>query len=102
MPLELLLVVLIIAGIVAAIRLPGPNGRRARKTLLIGLVLSLGGCGGALGWLGAETSGRSSLFSDVNPYLFTGVFLVGVAMMVGGAAIALIGARDAKRQDLER
>lgn len=96
MGLELFLLPLIVVGAVVAFRLRGAAGRRARKMLLFGFVASLGGCVASLSWLGAETSGRSNAVSEINPYLFLGLFVIGVLVMAAGAIVALTGRSEQK------
>ena len=96
MGLELFLLPLIVVGAVVAFRLRGAAGRRARKMLLFGFVASLGGCVPSLSWLGAETSGRGNAVSDINPYLFLALFVLGVLVMAAGAVTALAGRADQK------
>ena len=96
MGLEFLLLPLIVVGAVVAFRQRGDAGRRARKWLGFGIVASVGGCAGSLSWLGAETSGRSGGITDVNPYLFAALFVIGIVFMSIGAIIALTGRASAR------
>lgn len=87
--LEFLLLPLIIVGAVTAFRLGGDAGRRARRTMLMGLVCSIGGCVGALAALDAETSGVRNALSGINPYLYVFLLLAGVCFLVFGAVLAI-------------
>jgi hypothetical protein len=92
---EFLLLIFVLVGGVLAFRRRGAVARRARRFLLAGLVAGLTGCVGALSWLGAETSGRSNPFHEVNPYLWTALFGVGLLLMLVGAVGGVVAPRNA-------
>lgn len=98
MALELFLLPLILIGGFVAFRLPGADGRRARRLMLFGLISSVGGCVGSLGWLGAETSGSGGFFGQVNPLFFAALFVIGVLVMGAGAVVALSGRAKQKSE----
>ena len=97
MAMSLFLLVMIIVGGVVALRLKGPARASILRGYAIGVVLSLGGCVGALRALGAETSGRPWLFDEVNPYLWVGIFLIGVFVTFAQAVRALRARREENR-----
>ena len=77
-----LLILFVIVGLLFAVRLPGNTLRRLALAYALGLTLALGGCFGALAWVGAETSGNKNLFHAVNPYVWSGSFVAGLVILV--------------------
>ena len=89
----ILIVVLIGLGIL--LRLKHRAARPLKLVSVVGLVGTVGGCVGALGWLGAETSGQGNIFHAVNPYLWSTLFGIGAALLLG-VAVAAIALRIAQ------
>jgi hypothetical protein len=83
MSLATLLLALIGVTTLLAFGVRGNARRRVAIAYGLGLSLSLGGCGGALAWLGAETSGSKNVFHRVDPQLWTALFAAGIAVLVG-------------------
>jgi|GEM_PF-6163417 len=81
MAMELLAVIVILIGIALSFTLKGEAARRARKWYVISLALALGGCLGSLSWLDAETSGQQNFASGFNPFIFAGMFVIGMLVM---------------------
>ena len=69
-------------GLVALFSLKGGGARRVKMMFGYGLILSLGGCVGALGWLGVETSGHRNIFHAAHPLIWVGCFGIGVAVLL--------------------
>ena len=89
---SLILLVFVIAGLALTFRFHGRKRRRLLWTWLVGVLLAGGGCVGALGWLGAETSGRANLFHAVPPILWSGLFVAGAVIIVLNTLHVLIEA----------
>ena len=85
MAIELLLVVVIFIGVFFSFKLRGAALKNALKLYLTGTILILGGCLGSVGWLDAETSGNSNLFTAVNPFIWAGMVIVGFVVLVYNA-----------------
>ena len=82
MMLELLALILIVIGIFLSFKLRGKAARSARKWYAIGLAMSLGGCVGSLAALGAETSGTNNFANSINPFIWLGLLLAGMLVLV--------------------
>jgi len=101
MPLHFIIIPLIIMGIIALFGLKGLNAKRMRKMFVAGVFLSLGGCVGALGWLGAETSGHRNMFHGVHPLVWVVLFGLGVVVLVVASYMTLsLRAQDKKNPPL--
>lgn len=81
MGLEFLALIVIIIGFGLSFKLKGKAARSARKWFAIGVALMLGGCLGSLSWLGAETRGSSNFATAVNPFIWAGMFVIGLLVM---------------------
>ena len=80
-----ILLLLVIIGLAMTFRVEQPRRRGLWWSWLLAALLAGGGCAGALGWVGAETSGRDNLFHMVNPLVWTGLFVAGAVMLVMNA-----------------
>jgi len=99
---EILVLVFIAMGVLLSFSLTGPAARAARKWYIIGLCTALGGCLGALSWLGAETSGSNNFANSINPFIWTGIFLLGLGIIVANSlrVILLRSQQQKQPQDL--
>lgn len=84
------LILLMLVGLVLLPSLQGRHARVLKQIFLVGLISTLGGCVGVLGWLGAETSGQDNLFHGVNPYVWSGLFSLGGLLLLVAAVGAII------------
>ena len=100
MSLHILVGALAVVGMCLALGLRGHGAKRVARMYGLGIILSLGGCVGTLGWLGAETSGRNNLFHEVNPLVWSGLFFAGIVILVV-TSIIVIAMRFRATQDLE-
>lgn len=96
MAIELLALVVVVVGIGLSCKLKGPAARKARKWYVISLLLALGGCMGTLSWLDAETSGSANFAGSVNPFIWAGLFTIGMLIMFVNS-IMVIGARSSQK-----
>lgn len=100
MGLEILVLIFIIMGVLYSLSLRGRAARVARNWYIVGLCLALGGCFGALSWLGGETSGSRNFANSINPYIWTGIFLVGLGIIVANS-LRVIYLRSQQRQEAD-
>ncbi|MFN3164113.1 MAG: hypothetical protein ACE37N_11695 [Pseudohongiellaceae bacterium] len=95
--LELLALILFIVGVSMTFKLRGKAARTARKWYAIGLVLFLGGCFGSVASLSGETTGNSNFASVINPFIWVGLLLVGVLVLLINS-VNVIRARERQKQ----
>lgn len=90
--------ILILVGSVLLFKQQGRVVRHIKMIFVTGVMLALGGCIGALSWLGAETSGNSNIFHHVNPYIWTAIFVFGICILIVATIIG-IAFRDNKDEE---
>lgn len=101
MAIEFIILLIILAGFALSFKLRGQAARRARKWYAIALALILGGCLGSLSWLDAETSGNQNFAVSVNPFIWAGMFLVGVAVLFINSLQVFSARADQKAQQAQ-
>ncbi|MEM7026799.1 MAG: hypothetical protein AAF410_01065 [Pseudomonadota bacterium] len=101
MSIGFIIIKLLLLGSIFLFKQQGKVVKYIKWIYLFGILASLGGCFGALAWLGAETSGNSNLFHEINPYIWSAILVTGLCIMFVATVIG-IAYRDVNNETDKR